>query len=81
VSDTKKSLFKKGAYIYVEGDEDVDEVYIIEKGAVELVSENKQIRRYKTVVTDGEIFGFITALIRRPRMESVVALKDTTVIS
>ncbi len=80
MSDTKKSLFKKGAYIYVEGDEDVDEVYIIEKGAVELVSENKQIRRYKTVVTDGEIFGFITALIRRPRMESVVALKDTTVI-
>lgn len=81
LSDTKKSLFKKGAYVYVEGDEDVDEVYIIEKGTVELVSENKQIKRYKTVVTDGEIFGFITALIKRPRMESVVALKDTVVIT
>ena len=81
MSDTKKSLFKKGAYVYVEGDEDVDEVYIIEKGTVELVSENKQIKRYKNVVTDGEIFGFITALIRRPRMESVVALKDTVVIT
>jgi len=81
LSDTKKSLFKKGAYIYVEGDEDVDEVYIIERGTVELVSENKRIKRYKPVVTDGEIFGFITALIRRPRMESVVALKDTVVIT
>ncbi len=81
MSDTKKSLFKKGAYVYVEGDEDVDDVFIVERGAVELVTENKKIKRYKPLVTDGEIFGFITALIRRPRMESAVALKDTVVVS
>jgi CRP/FNR family transcriptional regulator len=81
LSDTKKSLFKKGAYVYVEGDEDIDDVFIVERGAVELVSENKKIKRYKPLVTDGEIFGFITALIRRPRMESAVALKDTVVIA
>ncbi len=81
MSDTKKSLFKKGAYVYVEGDEDVDDVFIVERGTIELVTENKKIKRYKPLVTDGEIFGFITALIRRPRMESAVALKDTVIIS
>ena len=81
MSDTKKSLFKKDAYVYVEGDEDVNDVYIIEKGAVELVGENKQIKRYKSVVTDGEVFGFITALIGKPRMESAVALKDTVIVT
>ncbi|MCX7677964.1 MAG: cyclic nucleotide-binding domain-containing protein [Spirochaetes bacterium] len=81
MSETKKSLFKKGAYVYVEGDEDVDEVYIVERGAIELVTENKKIKRYKTTISDGEIFGFISALIRRPRMESAFALKDSIVIS
>lgn len=81
MSDTKKSLFKKGAYVYVEGDEDVDDVFIVERGTIELVTENKKIKRYKPLVTDGEIFGFITALIRRPRMESAVALKDTVIIA
>jgi CRP-like cAMP-binding protein len=32
----KKSLFKKGAYIYIEGDEDADTVYIVDKGVVQL---------------------------------------------
>lgn len=67
--------------MYVEGDEDVDDIYIVEHGAVELVTENKKIKRYKPIITDGEVFGFITALIRRPRTESAVALKDSVIVS
>ncbi len=79
--ETKKSNFRKDAYIYVEGDEDVDDVYIVEKGAVELTTANEQIKRYKPVVTDGEVFGFISALCRRPRLESAIARKDSVIIA
>jgi CRP-like cAMP-binding protein len=38
---TKETFFKEGAYIFVEGDEDVDEIYIVDSGAIELKSKNQ----------------------------------------
>jgi CRP/FNR family transcriptional regulator len=81
VEQTKKSLFKKDAYIYVEGDEDSETVYIMEKGTAELTSANKLVKRYKPVVSDGEVFGFISALCNRPRMESAIARRDSVVVA
>lgn len=78
---TKKTFFKEGAYIYIEGDEDVDEIYIVESGVVELKSSYNEIKRYRTLIREGEIFGFISSLCKRPRMQSAIARSDSVVLT
>ncbi len=34
MASQKKNLFKKGTYIYIEGDDDIDSVYVIEEGSI-----------------------------------------------
>lgn len=79
--DSKKSVFKAGAYVYIEGDEDSDEVFIVEKGEIELKSVNEQVKRYKSIVSAGEVFGFTSSLCRRPRMESALARRESLVVA
>ncbi len=79
--DSKKSVFKAGAYVYIEGDEDSDEIFIVEKGEVELKSVNEQVKKYKSIINAGEVFGFTSSLCRRPRMESALARRDSAVIA
>jgi CRP-like cAMP-binding protein len=78
---TKKTFFKEGAYIYIEGDEDVDEIYIVESGIIELKSSYEEIKRYRNLIKEGEIFGFISSLCKRPRMQSAVAKSDSVVLT
>lgn len=75
----KKSFFKKGAYIYIEGDEDTDTVYIVDKGIIQLDRYNKNAPIYKNILKDGEFFGVIAALCNKPRMESAIARTDSVV--
>ncbi len=77
----KKSLFKKGAYIYIEGDEDADTVYIVDKGAVQLSRYNTNAPIYKNILKDGEFFGVTASLCNKPRMESAIALTDSVITS
>ena len=81
MQNSKKSVFKEGAYIYVEGDEDVENVFILESGIVELLSSNKKVKRYKSIIRGGEVFGFISSLCRRPRMESAIARRETVIVT
>jgi len=76
----KKRAFRKDAYIYIEGDEDVNDIYIVERGTIELVSEYEKIKRFRSTVEVGGVFGFISALCRRPRMETAVAAEDVQVV-
>jgi CRP-like cAMP-binding protein len=76
----KQSVFRRGAYIYIEGDEDVEEIYIVEKGEIELKSDSS-IKRYKDIIRSGEVFGFISSMCKRPRMESAIARIDSVVLS
>lgn len=78
---SKKSVFKAGAYIYVEGDEDSEDIFILEKGAVDLKSASDKIKRYKDTVKTGEVFGFTSSLSKRPRMESAFARTDSIIIT
>ncbi|HRR62006.1 MAG TPA: Crp/Fnr family transcriptional regulator, partial [Spirochaetota bacterium] len=77
----KKSLFKKGAYIYIEGDEDADTVYIVDKGVVQLSRYNKNAPIYKNILKGGEFFGVTASLCNKPRMESAIALTDSIITS
>lgn len=80
MSDQSKRLFKAGSYIYIEGDEDVDEVYIVEKGLVEFKSTNQRVRTHGENASPGDVFGFISSLSQRPRMETAFAKVNSTVI-
>jgi len=80
MTDLNRRVFRAGSYIYVEGDEDVDSVYIIEKGEVDFKTINDKIKRSRERVRAGDIIGFISALCNRPRMESAFARIDTRVV-
>ncbi len=80
MKDQSRRLFKAGSYIYIEGDEDVDDVYIVEKGLIEFKSSNDRVRTHGNSAGPGDVFGFISALSRRPRMETAFAKVNTSVI-
>jgi len=80
MKEQSRNAFKAGAYIYIEGDEDVDAVYIVEKGLVEFKSTNERISTHGNNAAPGDVFGFISSLSRRPRMETAFAKVNSTVL-
>ncbi len=77
MEETAKKTFRKGALIYIESDEDSDDVFVLEKGEVELKG-TPGMPMYRSLLGPGDIFGFISGLSRRPRMESAQARTDCT---
>jgi CRP/FNR family transcriptional regulator len=75
MEEPRKKTFHKDALIYIESDEDSDDVFILEKGEVELKG-TPGMPMYRSLLGPGDIFGFISGLARRPRMESAVARTD-----
>jgi CRP-like cAMP-binding protein len=73
--------FNPDTYIYLEGDEDSDRVYIIEEGRVELHSSEGRIPKRKPVLGQGDVFGFVASLSRRPRIETARALTAVRCVS
>ncbi len=79
MADSRKKLFKAGALIYIETDEDSDDVFILEEGEVELGGA-AGIKHFRPMLKPGDIFGSTSCLCRRPRMESARATSDSTVV-
>jgi len=77
VSEVAKKSYTRGARIYLESEEESGEVFVIEKGEVEL-SGFAEAKRFRSTLGPGDIFGFTSCLCRRPRMETVVARTDCT---
>ncbi len=67
--------------MYIEGEEDVDTVYIVEKGLVEFKSSNERISTHGNTAAPGDVFGFISSLSRRPRMETAFAKVNSIVLA
>ncbi|MFC1669634.1 cyclic nucleotide-binding domain-containing protein [Spirochaetota bacterium] len=80
MNNKKKYTFKKGSYVYIEGDEDVDEVYIVEEGLIELQRSTSNIESYRNIARAGDIIGFISSLGNHPRVESAYAKEDSSVL-
>lgn len=73
--------FKKGAYIYIEDNPEVDEFYIIRQGKViEERSAGTMTNEEGVTLGVGDFFGVLSCMARRPRIGSVQALEDTTCI-
>jgi CRP/FNR family transcriptional regulator len=77
VSEGTKKSYGKGARIYLESEEESSEVFVVEKGEVEL-SGFPEAKRFRSTLGPGDIFGFTSCFCRRPRMETVVARTDCT---
>ena len=71
---------KAGSFIYVEGDEDIEHIYIIKTGKVEQQSSIKELKGVQQISGAGDTIGFISSLANRPRMVSAKALTDSTLI-
>ncbi len=76
--------FKKGSYITVDGLDELDRFYIIKTGSVErcmskFLITNNEVRKCR-ILEAGDLFGVISCMAKRQRMESVLALEDTSVI-
>ncbi len=78
MAEARKKLFKAGTFVYLENEEDTDEVYVLEEGQVELANA-AGIRRLRPTLGSGDIFGFTACLCRRPRMETAAARTDCRV--
>jgi CRP/FNR family transcriptional regulator len=76
--------FKKGAYVITEGPDELDRFYIIKNGKVERQAEkfltNAKGARKNEHLGVGDFFGVISCMARRPRIENVLALEDTSLI-
>lgn len=76
----KSHQYKKDSYLYLEGDPDNEKVYIIDSGKVKLTSSEGRIKKHKTILSSGDIFGFIGSLSKRPRLETAQVIEDAMVI-
>jgi len=69
--------FRKDALIYIESDEESEEVFVVESGQVALRG-TPGMPMFRQSLGAGDIFGFTSCLCRRPRMETAVARTDCT---
>jgi len=73
--------FKKGGYIIIEDQTESDEFYIIRQGKVAETRSASMLEGDKeTVLGVGDFFGVISCMSRRPRIETVQAIEDTSTI-
>lgn len=81
MKEQTRTIYKAGSYIYIEGDEDSDCVYIVEKGLVEFRSSTNRVRSHGNIAGTGDVFGSISSLSKRPRMETAFAKVNTSIIT
>jgi CRP-like cAMP-binding protein len=77
MAESTSRTYRKDALIYIESDEESDEVFIVESGEVSLTG-TPGLPRFRSTLRPGDIFGFTSCLCRRPRMETAVARTDCT---
>ena len=72
--------FKKGSFIFIEGDEDSGSVFLVKKGRVAHVCNSPRLSSALKDAGEGDFFGFISAFSGRPRLSSAVAIEDTVAV-
>ncbi len=72
--------FKKGSYIFIEGDEETNSVFLVKKGKVSHICSSPILSSALKDAGEGDFFGFISAFSGKPRLSSAVAIQDTIVV-
>jgi CRP-like cAMP-binding protein len=74
--------YKKGTYIFIEGNENKDVFYIIKEGQVQIHrSVEKVTQNTGEVLGVGDFFGVISAMSGHPSSETVIALTDLVLVA
>jgi len=68
--------FKKGAFIYLSGNQPLKEFYIIKSGSVRIFKTNEMLGIKEEIKRDGSIIGIIQCITGIAAEENVVALSD-----
>ncbi len=72
--------FKKGAFIMIEGKQDIDSFYLIKEGSVRISKEFKIDEDSDVTLSVGDFFGLISCMSGHPREESAQSITGTTLI-
>lgn len=72
--------FKKGSYIFIEGDENSHSVFLVKKGRVTHICRSPILSRALNDAGEGDFFGFISAFSGRPHLSSAMAVEDTVAV-
>jgi len=72
---TEKHL-KKGSHIYIEGDENSENLFLLKTGKVRLECSCRTFSSDMRSVSTGDFFGFISAFSLRPRLCTAIADED-----
>ncbi len=75
-----EQTYKKGSYLFLEGEEDYNNVYIIKTGKIHYKYNNDKFLKIKQSGGPGDIIGFISSLSKRPRMFSVITAEDSRIV-
>jgi len=73
--------FKKGGYIIIEDQLDANEFFIVRQGKVAETRNASLLEgEGETILGVGDFFGVISCMAKRPRIETVQAIEDTSTI-
>ncbi|MHB9296254.1 hypothetical protein PilKf_02013 [Pillotina sp. SPG140] len=72
--------FKAQAYILIEGKQDIERFFIIQKGHVRL-SKEAEVVSEEDMLGPGDFFGVVSAMSGHPHIESALAATDVTLIA
>jgi len=77
----KTEKYRKGSIIFVEGNKNSDDFYILRQGVVGIKSDILDIKGIKEKrLSGGDLFGVISAMSEHPRLYSASALSDVEVL-
>ncbi len=80
MANEKNIKLKTGDYAFIQGDEKVDNVFIVKTGKIELKHDNTSITLSKQHLGPGDPLGFISALSKKPRLTSAMAIENSVLL-
>jgi len=76
----RKKRVSKGSHIYIEGDEESSNLFLLKTGAIKLKCTSGSFIRSINRINPGDFFGFISAFSSRPRTCTAIAVENSAFI-
>ncbi|MBU1076320.1 MAG: cyclic nucleotide-binding domain-containing protein [Spirochaetes bacterium] len=74
--------FRAGSFVFIEGQKESRNFYIIRTGKVQMVKEFSVVENNKpSMLTNGDFFGVVSCMSTHPRIESAKVMTDSVLIS
>ncbi len=77
----KAEVYRAGSFIFIEGQKESKNFYIIKQGKVQVQRDFKVIEEENPILSTGDFFGVVSCMSAHPRDETAKALTDVVLIS